>query len=97
MMYRPQQAEWIRAMGNGGYEVEKKPLAEFAGKDVKAGGGGYGTGGTNKQPGETGYGKRHVCRLLAPDSNWSGDQAHYVGLSADQTLAGHRRGYQKLL
>ncbi|MCX5670491.1 MAG: hypothetical protein NTU94_04115, partial [Planctomycetota bacterium] len=86
--WQPQQAEWIRGMGNGGYNVETKPLAEFAAKDVKSGGGGYGTGGTSKQPGEAKAGEHHVCRLLAPDSNWSGDQAHYVGLSADKTLAG---------
>jgi hypothetical protein len=86
--WQPQQAEWIRGMGNGGYEVETKSLAEFASKDVKAGGGGYGTGGTSKQPGESQSGGRHICRLLAPDSNWSGDQANYIGLSADKTLAG---------
>ena len=86
--WQPQQAEWIRGMGNGGYEVETKPLAEFSSKDVKAGGGGYGTGGTSKQPGESRGGLRHICRLLAPDSNWSGDQANYIGVSADQTLAG---------
>ena len=75
-------------MGNGGYEVETKPITEFSSKDVKAGGGGFGTGGSSKQPGESQSGGRHICRLLAPESNWSGDQANYIGLSADQALAG---------
>jgi hypothetical protein len=87
--WRPQQAEWIRAMGNGGYGVEQKPLAEFAAKAVSAGGGGYEFGGSSKRLGEAAdAAARHVCRLLAPDSNWSGDQAHYVGLSAGEVLAG---------
>ena len=86
--WQPQQAEWIRAMGNGGYGVEQKPLAEFAAKEVKAGGE-YEFGGSAKRLGEaTGGATRHVCRLLAPDSNWRGDQAHYLGLSAGEVLAG---------
>jgi hypothetical protein len=86
--WQPQQAEWIRAIGNGSYGVETKPLAEFASRKATTGGGGYGTGGTSKELGTAAGARRHVCRLLAPDSNWSGDQAQYVGLSAEKTLAG---------